>query len=197
MRKSLRLRTAFWNLVFFTVLFFFFGAALYSVTAYSLERQLDQSLVSQASTAAELFLRELRKLKGDPLDAATQTISKVRLRGWLLAIFSERELLAATVPLEHQEVAAITESMGHGATQNSAVLVPGSALHGTRAAGHHIKSDLEQYLVVAVEPLDSIAYELLVVRRVMAYALPPVLLLAGLGSYLPGHPQSQTAQQVD
>jgi hypothetical protein len=111
-RKSLRLRTAFWNLVFFTVLLVFFAAALYAVMAYSLERQLDQSLVSQASTAADLFLRELRKFEGDPLDAATQTVSKLRLRGRLLAIFSERELLAATVPLEHQEVAAITESMG-------------------------------------------------------------------------------------
>ena len=65
MINSLRFRITAWYLAFFALLFTAFGIFLYGVLAASLERRLDEALVSYAATAAGIFQDEVIELAGD------------------------------------------------------------------------------------------------------------------------------------
>ena len=55
--RTLRFRLTAWYLAFFSLLFVGFGIFLYHVLASSLERRLDETLISQASTASKWACR--------------------------------------------------------------------------------------------------------------------------------------------
>ena len=56
--------------------------------------------------------------------------------------------------------------------------------HGARAATHRLTAVGRNSLIFSIAPLDSIAADLAVVRRVIFLALPLLLGLAGIGGYL-------------
>ena len=102
MVRNLRLRLTLWYLGLFSLLFLLFSVFLYGVLDNALRSRLDERLFSEANTTASLFLAELEELKGDAGLAAVETISEMRPRGVLLAIFENHRLLtqgiAGTLP---------------------------------------------------------------------------------------------------
>src|SRR6185436_14112399 len=88
-----------WYLAFFAVLFAGFGIFLYRVLATSLEKRLDDTLLSQASTAAGLFQDEFHEMGGDIERAAAEAVSEIRQHGGIIAIFEGDRLIAASSPI--------------------------------------------------------------------------------------------------
>src|SRR4249920_3115142 len=78
---SLRFRLTALYLAFFSLLFVLFSAVLYSVLSTSLHSRLDETLTSEASTAAVMFQDEFQEMKGDTQIAANETVAGMRVRG--------------------------------------------------------------------------------------------------------------------
>ena len=183
MIRSFRLRLTLWYLGFFSLLTLLFGAFLYGRLALGLEHRLDETLLSQARTAATLFADEYQEQHGDAARAAVEIVDN-DLRGQSLAIFAGSRLLASSGPATAAAYAAIAARASRGAGADSLAPVPGLGPHGARAAAHRCQVDSAGYLVVACQGLDSIAADLTLLRRVLFLATPLLWALAGFGGYL-------------
>ena len=175
MNRSLRLRLTAWYLAFFSLLFALFSLFLYGVLSSALRDRLDETLRSQVTTAAGLFQDELEELKGDVPQAAGETVAEMRLRNTVVAVFADGRQLAAGGP-----VGRVSELPSAG--QLGTLLDYGP--YGARAAARAVTVAGRQVEVVLIAPLDSVAAELRLVRRILFIALPLVLALAGIGGYL-------------
>jgi heavy metal sensor kinase len=170
--NSLRLRLTAWYVALFSVLFLCFGIFLYNVLARALQSRLDEALASQAATAASLFPDELMEEKGDAPGAATEVVNEMRGAG--VAIFENRrsvaeralELPGGVDPASCGQ--PVTLPVGHG---------------GTRMVCTRVDAGGRVFAIAAAEPLEGIAAELAVVRRVLFFAAPLLILLAALGGY--------------
>src|ERR1041385_3706380 len=199
MTHSLRFRLTAWYLAFFSLLFAGFGIFLYRVLANSLERRLDESLISLAGTAAGLFQEEFTELGGDTRRAASEAVSEIRQHTGIIALFADDRMLASSSPVSAGEwVTALPREATPGV-----VALPRSGKHGARAAVHPVSAGGRDYLAVAFAPLDSIAENLAVVRGALLFALPGLLALAALGGYLltarslaPLHSMAQQAHRI-
>jgi signal transduction histidine kinase len=182
--RSFRLRLTLWYLGLFSILFLLFSVFLYGVLGSALRIRLDERLSSEANTTASLFVAELEELKGDARLAAVETVTEMRPRGVLLAIFENRRLLTASARLTAGELDAVGRRALGGGQSDLAVDMPGSGSSGARAAVHRFVSGGRTYLAIAVEPLDSVASDLARFRRVLFISFPLLLLVAGLGGFL-------------
>src|SRR5438309_182900 len=104
--RSLRLRLTAWYLAFFSLLFVLFSFFLYGILSRDLEKRLDETLLSQAGTTANLFLDEIQEMNGDLPKAAAEAVSEMRLRGGTVAVFDGTHLLAASAPVVQAEFEA-------------------------------------------------------------------------------------------
>ncbi len=174
MNRSLRARLTAWYLGFFSVLFVTFALGLYSVLARSLEHRLDDSLISEAGIAADLFRDEVREMDGDPLIAAAETIAAMRASGNTIAVLAGR-VLAATGPVPERELQAL-----------AAAAAPGRVAENgrTRAAAQVTRINGRDYTILACGPVEPIEASLEVVRRVLWFGVPLLLLAAGVGGYV-------------
>jgi len=182
MTKSLRFRLTAWYLAFFSLLFVLFSIFLYGILSRELQNRLDETLLSQASTTASLFLDEMEEMHGDQLKAAPEAVSEMRLRGSTVAVFDGSRMLAASAPVAAAEFQALAARAAAANDPDLVLTVPRLGKYGARAAAHRIGGG-HMYLALAVEPLDSIAASLQVVRRVLFLALPFLLALAAIGGY--------------
>lgn len=178
MIRSLRLRITAWYVAFFSLLFVLFSIFLYGVLSRALESRLDETLSLQANTAANLFQDELVEMHGDVNKAAAEAVSELRLRGSTVAIFDATRMLAASAPVSPGFDAVVAEAAA-SSTEDLVLPLPRFGKAGSRAAVHRMTA----YLVVAVEPLDSIVASLEVLRRVLFFGFPFLLALAGVGGY--------------
>ena len=96
MIRSFRLQLTAWYLLLFAVLFVGFSLFLYGLLARGLYQRLDETLSSEARTAAGLFQDELHEHQGDAPAAAAEAISEMNFRGALLAVFERNKLLAGS-----------------------------------------------------------------------------------------------------
>jgi hypothetical protein len=183
MIKSFRLRLTAWYLAFFSLLFVLFGAFLYGTLASALEKRLDQSLVSLAGTAAVLFEEEIEEMHGDVEKAAAEAVSEMQMGGGTVAIYAGHTMLAASGPVAGGEQGAVVAQVLAGAASNLVVGMPRSGANGARAAARRLAKAGTTYVVLTVEPLDSIAASLQVVRRALLFGMPLLLVLAGVGGY--------------
>jgi heavy metal sensor kinase len=183
MIRSFRLRLTLWYLGFFSLLTLLFGVFVYGRLAAGLERRVDETLSSQARTAATLFADELQEQHGDAARAAAEIVEN-DLRGQQLAIFTGAKLLASSPPATPAQYAAIAAHAQPGGGADWLVAVPGLGREGSRAALHRRDVDGRGYLFVACQPMDSVAADLRLVRAVLFLATPLLLALAGLGGYL-------------
>jgi heavy metal sensor kinase len=146
-----------------------------------LRTRLDQSLTSEASTASALFEDELVEEKGDVRLAATEAVAGLRLHGSRVAILSGSRLLASSAPVSQRESDAVVRA---AASPDNVLALPRLGPNGARVATHHLEALGRTFLIFSIAPLDSIAADLGVVRRVIFLALPLLLGLAGIGGYL-------------
>jgi heavy metal sensor kinase len=180
--RSFHLRLTLWYLGFFSLLALLFGAFLYGRLAAGLERRVDESLSSQVRTAATLFADEYQEQHGDAARAAAEIVDN-DLRGQQLAIFTNGKLLASSGPATPAQYAAIAARAPRESGVSLAPL-PGLGPEGSRAAVHRREVDGRGYLIVACQPMDTVAADLRLVREVLFLATPLLLALAGFGGYL-------------
>jgi heavy metal sensor kinase len=184
MSKKLHVQLAVWYLAFFSVLFVLLGLVLYGVLSRSLERRLDEALLTQANTAAALMAEELEEMHGDARAAASGVIAEMQPRGSIVAILEDKTVLASSAPvpragLEHAAEKVLTE-----AGADSIFRMQDWGDHGARGAARPVNTAGRTFVVMAVQSLDSIAQELQVVRDTLWVAIPLLLALAGSGGYI-------------
>ena len=181
MIRTLRARVTLWYLAFFSLLFLLFSLFLHSVVAQALQRRLDDSLFVQADTAAALLADEFGEMKGDAVVAAHEVLGDLRLRGSTVAFWVDGNLLSSSAPVPLAELRQIAARAAGGRRQ--VVDVPTAGPNGARAAVVRQTLGGHEYLVLAIQPLDDVAADLAVLRRVLLIALPLAILLAGIGGY--------------
>jgi heavy metal sensor kinase len=173
MIKTFRLRLTLWYLGCFALLFSALTAGLYGVLSRAMVGRLDESLVSQAATAAALLQDEMEESHGDAPASAHEAVANMRLRVSKVAILRGGNLLASSGPFD---TAAIAQRAG-------AAVESSFEFEGTRVAIHRVQVDGEAFTAVAAEPLDGIESDLAAIRRALFLALPLILALAGAGGY--------------
>ncbi len=183
MIKSFRLRLTAWYLLFFTSVLVLFSVFLYHLLAKALYGRLDDTLISEANTAIGLFQDELQESHGEVPVAAREAVTEMRVRGLVVAIFENGQVLAASGPVQQRQffdLAARPASHG-GPEQLATVPIRGKA--GMRALAHPFGLNGRQFVLLAAEPLEPIRDDLGLVRRVLFIALPVTVLVVGLGGF--------------
>ena len=173
MRNSLRFRITAWYLAFFSLLFAGFGVFLYRVLAAGLETRLDEALISQVDTAAALFEDEFFELH-DVTQAAAESATEVKSAGGFIAVLEGRRVISPNAQMVTEELVA---AVMRGAP--SRVI----AIRGAHAATHPVTLSSRNFVVVSYSSLDAIAESLLLVQRVLMFALPALLAIAAFGGY--------------
>jgi heavy metal sensor kinase len=184
MIKSLRIQLTAWYLLFFTLLLILFSVFFYEVLSRALYQRLDQTLSSEAGTAAGLFRSEMTELNGDAPGAARETVAEVDSRNRLLAIFDSDQPLAAGAPVDAPELRRTVVQARQGEKAEVLTTVPSYGKAGSRAVTERFMFNGRTFIVLMVESLDSVVDELAMVRRVLYLSLPLVLLIAGIGGFL-------------
>jgi heavy metal sensor kinase len=184
MIRSFRFRLTAWYVALFSLLFVVFSVFLYGLLSKDLRTRLDQSLTSEANTASALLEDELVEEKGDVHMAATEAVAGLRLHWSRVAILSGSRLLASSGPVSQQESDAAVAQAARSASPDLVLALPQLGPNGARAATHRLDTLGRDFLIFSIAPLDSIAADLGVVRRVIFLALPLLLGLAGIGGYL-------------
>ena len=179
--RSLRLQVTVWYVAFFSLLFVLFSFFLYGVLSRSLQRRVDDSLLSQASTAAAMFEDEMTELQGNKAQAAIEVISDLRLRGSLVAVLQGTRVLAASGPIPQLEVEAMASQP---AAHEVLVTRPNWGRYGSHVSLHRVRIKDADFQIVAAEPLDVVAADLSALREVLFFAMPFLVGLAGIGGYL-------------
>src|SRR5215469_1070599 len=100
MVKTFRLRLTLWYLGCFALLFSLLTAGLCGVLSRAMVGRLDESLVSQAATAAALFQDEMEETHGDVAASAHEAVSNMRLSVSKVAILANARLVAASAPFD-------------------------------------------------------------------------------------------------
>jgi heavy metal sensor kinase len=181
--KSFRSRLTLWYLAFFSLLFLLFSLFLYGMLSRALERRLDESLSVEANTAAALFEDEFVEMKGDPRSACSEVLADLRLRASSVAFLSGTGLLGSSAPVPQGELEDIVARASTGLGPGLIVALPRAGPNGARAAVDRVILGGQKYLVLAVQPLDDMAADLALLRRVLLLALPLLIGLAGAGGY--------------
>jgi heavy metal sensor kinase len=175
MIRSFRLRLTAWYIGCFILLFAAFTLFLYGVLSRALVSGLDETLLSQAGTAAALFQDEMEESHGDAVFSAKDVVMDMRLRASRVAIVSGAGLLAASEPFDS---AAIARQAAANPAQE--IVLP---LARARAAVRRAIIKGQTYYAIAMQPMDTIEADLAAIRRAMWLALPLILGLAGAGGY--------------
>jgi two-component system OmpR family sensor kinase len=184
MIRSLRFRLTLWYLAFFSILFVLFSVFLYNVLSRSLTARLDDTILSEATTAAFLFQDELAETNGDLLKSAAEATGDLQVRDRTIAIFSDGRPLASTTPLPSGPLDQILARAAASTNQATVTAVPALGPRGSRVAVHRVVIEGHVYLAVVAGALDGILADLLAVRRAIFIGLPVLLALAGIGGYL-------------
>jgi heavy metal sensor kinase len=183
MIRSLRARLTLWYVAFFSLLFLLFSLFLHSVLSRALERRLDESLSVVANTATALFEDEFVEMKGDPARAASEVLADLRLKGSTVAFLAGDRVLGSSAPIAPEDLADIIRRAGANPQPRQVVAVPQAGPNGAHAAVDRITLAGQNYVVLAVQPLDEVVADLALLRQVLLLALPLLVGLAGIGGY--------------
>ncbi|PWU00844.1 MAG: hypothetical protein C5B51_24195 [Terriglobia bacterium] len=184
MFKSLRVQLAAWYLVLFSALFLVFCLVLYSSVSRALEGRLEESLAATSSISAQIFQEELEEMQGDSAAAAAEVISKTPPRGVVIAIAAGAKILAASDPEHRRDTEAAVARIPAAERREDAWDVPGWGKNGARGVARRVTYQNREFLVVAIEPLDSVVQSLQVLRETLWLVTPLLLAVAGAGGYL-------------
>jgi len=179
MIRSLRFRITAWYVAFFSLLFVAFGAFLYGFLGRALLNRVDNTLASQARTAAAMFADEMEEEQGDALKAAQGVTVNLKMDN-RVAILSGGRILSSTGPIFSYELDAIR---ARTAPDGATLSLPELGKHGERAIRLSATSRGRTVLVLAIADLDPVAISLSEVRRLLWIAMPLLVALAALGGY--------------
>jgi heavy metal sensor kinase len=177
MIRSIRVRLTAWYVAFFSLLFVLFGIFLYSILSSALESRLQESLAAQVNTAAVLLPDELVEEKGDAPKAAAEVVAE--MRGSSIGILMDGRVLAGDAQL----CRTVAAEVAGNPRDEIALSLPKVGPRGFRAAVRRLTQDGRTYLVIAAASLDFVSADLAIVRRVLLFAIPLLIAMAGLGGY--------------
>lgn len=178
MKASFRLRITLWYAAFFSALMLCAGALLYGALSHALRARFDQTLTTECRTAAGLFLSELEEWKGDERNAANETIHELHPTDVQFAVFSSRELLSTNTGAPQGTLAQLASA----APSARALPIPYGA-GGGRAVVERATAGQSEYRVAAFASVEGLEAQLALARRLLVFALPPLLLIGALGVY--------------
>jgi heavy metal sensor kinase len=181
--RSFRLRLTAWYLLLFSLLFVAFSVFLYGALWNGIRERVDETLRSEAGTAAGMYEDELSETNGDRQASAAEAVAGSRFTGTIVAVAAEGRVLAANTRAPEGDLAAMA-ARASAAGAEAVTAFPEYGRHGARASARPAGAAGHQVLILALAPLDSIAAELATVRRALFVALPLILGLAGLGGFL-------------
>jgi hypothetical protein len=92
--RSFRAQLTALYLAFFSLLFVLFSSFLYGELARSLTARLDDTLASEADTAAVLFPDELHEMNGDVPAAAREVVGEMKVHDHFVTIREGARILA-------------------------------------------------------------------------------------------------------
>jgi len=184
MIKSFRLQLTVWYLSLFAVVFMLFSLFLYGLVWHGLHRRLDDTLSSQAQTAAGLFRDELGESHGDTAAAAREVIQDLNLRGTIVAVFEGDKLLAASAAIDNRAVLDLASRAAAGETDIRDTISRVGKTRTARVLAHPFSIDGRHFVLLAGESLHATREELELLRSVIYIALPLGLLIAGAGGFL-------------
>jgi len=173
--RTLRARLTIWYVAFFSLLLLAFSVLLHHLVAQALERRLDESLTVEANTAAALLADEFQEMHGDPLVAASEVLADLRLRGSTVAFLDGSRVLGASAAMASARLTDIVRRATDGRQ-----LVQQPDVH---AAVVRQQLGGREFVTLALQPLDEIAADLALLRRVMMLTLPLAIAVAGIGGY--------------
>ncbi|MBS1858585.1 MAG: HAMP domain-containing protein, partial [Acidobacteria bacterium] len=162
MNKSLRFRLTLLYSGFFAALFVISAALLYGALSHSLYQRLDESVATEADTAAGLFADEYEEVGHNAGAAAREIVNDMKLRGDLVAVLEDEQLLAIKPSMPVSELKSPARR-----TAERGVTLGGTA-----------------YRVVVAASLEPVRQQTALLRRDIAIGLPLALLLAGAGAWL-------------
>jgi heavy metal sensor kinase len=180
MIRSLRFRITAWYVVFFSLLFVAFGAFLHGYLSRALLNRLDETLDSQAKTAAVMFADEMEEERGDAFKAAQGVTVNLRMAN-RVAILAAGQVLSSTGPIFQRELDAIRARGPAGAGQM--LVLPELGRHGEHAAVVAATARGQSVVVLAIADLEPVAEELFEVRRLLWLSVPLLVALAAVGGY--------------
>ena len=93
--RSFRLRLTAWYLLLFSLLFVAFSVFLYGVLSKGLRERVDETLLSEAGTAAGMYEDELSETNGDRPASAAEAVAGSHFPGTVVAVVAEGRGLAA------------------------------------------------------------------------------------------------------
>ena len=162
MNQSLRLRLTLLYSGLFAILFVLFGVVLYGALSHSLYERLDETLVSEADTAAGLFLDEFEEVGHHGDAAAREVVNEMKLRGEFVAVLEGNRVLAA----------------------KPAPPPAGSPGQELRVVERRVTAGGVQYRVQAGASLGRVDQELGELRRMLSIGIPLVLVVAGISAWV-------------
>ena len=180
MIKSLRFRITAWYVAFFSLLFVAFGIFLYGFLSRALLNRVDDTLVSQARTAAAMFGDEMEEEQGDTFRAAQGVTVNLRMDN-RVAILSGWQILSSTGAIFQHELETIRARRTAG--DGEVLVLPDLGKHGEHAVLLNATARGKTVLVLAIADLAPVAASLSEVRRLLWIAMPLLVAMAALGGY--------------
>ena len=159
MTRSFRFRLTVLYLGLFSVLFGMFSLFLYGGLSKSLASRVEETLATEADTAAGIFLDEFDETKGDVQASAREAVAAMKVRGDEIAVYEGGRLLAS---------------------KGSKAGDPASY----RSASREVTAGGRVYRVVVSVSLIPVQDTMRAALQVILIGLPLVLALAGIGGYL-------------
>jgi heavy metal sensor kinase len=159
MIRSFRFRLTVLYLGLFSVLFGLFSLFLYGGLSRSLAARVEETLATEADTAAGIFLDEFDETRGDVERSAREAVAAMKVRGDEIAVYEAGRLLAS---------------------KGSRSGDPASY----RSASRDVPAGGRVYRVVVSVSLSPVQDTMRAALRVILVGLPLVLALAGIGGYL-------------
>jgi heavy metal sensor kinase len=180
MIRSLRFRITAWYVAFFSLLFVAFGLFFYGFLSHALLNRVDDTLTSQANTAAAMFADEMEEEQGDTFKAAQGVTINLKMDN-RVAILSGWQILSSTGTVFQHELEAIRARGAAGGGE--VIALPDLGRHGEHALLLQTTARGNTVQVLALADLAPVAASLSEVRRLLWIAMPLLVALAALGGY--------------
>src|SRR5579872_2936651 len=147
MIRSLRLQLTAWYLAFFSVLFLLLCVVLYGALSRSMLRRLDETLISQAGTAAKLLQEELEEMHGDAERAAADVLSELQPSGQVVAILENTDVLAGGTAAQQADLRSAAGRALAAPASETVVALPSWGDRGARAGAHRFSYRARTFMV--------------------------------------------------
>jgi heavy metal sensor kinase len=171
-----------WYVLVFGLVLAAFSVFVYLVLSQSLYVRLDRSLSQATEVVAGEFRSEVAEHGGNASFGAAQTLAELHLPGIFVAIFDDRELLAANFDANTFSAPELLGSNPRG-DQTSFQTVQGYGKDGARVAVSSAQAGDKAYLIAIAEPLHHLFEQLESIRRILLVGFPASLLIAGIGGF--------------